>query len=56
MPCVVDEWKTLRRPTVAKSFLASMRDLDATLVGTTCNFVRCIKPNAGMVCGEYDNK
>lgn len=48
--------QSLVRPTVAKSFLASMRDLDKTLLETTCNFTRCIKPNAGMQCGVYDNK
>ncbi|CAM9301743.1 unnamed protein product, partial [Scytosiphon promiscuus] len=47
---------TLVKPTVAKSFLASMRDLNETLLGTTCNFARCIKPNAAMKCGVYDNK
>lgn len=47
---------SLMRPTVAKAFLASMRGLNATLLETTCNFVRCIKPNAQMECGVYDNK
>eukprot|EP00904_Undaria_pinnatifida_P007215 jgi/Undpi1/3623/HiC_scaffold_16.g06993.m1 len=47
--------KSLVRPTVAKSFLGSMQDLNATLLGTTCNFARCIKPNAAMKCGVYDN-
>ncbi|CAM9208802.1 unnamed protein product [Ascophyllum nodosum] len=47
--------KKLVRPTVAKTFLASMRDLNATLEQTTCNFVRCIKPNAAMQCGAFDN-
>lgn len=48
--------QALVRPTVAKSFLASMRELNTTLLETTCNFVRCIKPNAEMECGVYDNK
>eukprot|EP00752_Nemacystus_decipiens_P009298 g8309.t1 len=48
--------KSLVRPTVAKSFLASMRQLNTTLLETTCNFVRCIKPNAEMECGVYNNK
>eukprot|EP00903_Cladosiphon_okamuranus_P011080 g10459.t1 len=47
---------TLVKPTVAKAFLASMKDLNETLLGTTCNFARCIKPNAAMQCGVYDNK
>ncbi|CAM9886122.1 unnamed protein product, partial [Ectocarpus sp. 12 AP-2014] len=47
---------SLKKPTVAKSFLASMRNLNETLLGTTCNFARCIKPNAAMKCGVYDNK
>ncbi|CAM9951632.1 unnamed protein product, partial [Laminaria digitata] len=33
-----------------------MQDLNVTLLGTTCNFARCIKPNAAMECGVYDNK
>lgn len=44
------------RPTVAKSFLTSMRQLNATLEGTMCNFVRCIKPNAAMKYKLFDNK
>lgn len=44
------------KPTVARSFLASMRDLNETLLKTTCNFARCIKPNAAMQCGVYENK
>ncbi|CAM9627587.1 unnamed protein product, partial [Sphacelaria rigidula] len=48
--------KTSKKPTVAKAFLKSMQDLSETLLGTTCNFVRCIKPNAEMKCGVYDNK
>ncbi|CAM9665996.1 unnamed protein product [Ascophyllum nodosum] len=48
--------KGLVKPTIAKSFLASMRDLNETLVGTTCNFARCIKPNAAMECGVYTNR
>lgn len=32
------------------------QDLNETLLGTTCNFARCIKPNAAMQCGVYDNK
>lgn len=44
------------KPTVAKSFLASMQELNITLSGTTCNFVRCIKPNGEMQCGVYDNQ
>ncbi|CAM9166452.1 unnamed protein product [Ascophyllum nodosum] len=47
---------TLRRSTVAKAFLASMQDLNTTLLSTTCNFVRCIKPNAAMKCGDYNNR
>eukprot|EP00904_Undaria_pinnatifida_P007253 jgi/Undpi1/3658/HiC_scaffold_16.g07028.m1 len=47
---------TLMKPTVAKSFLESMKGLNATLLNTKCNFVRCIKPNAQMECGVYDNK
>ncbi|CAN0080309.1 unnamed protein product, partial [Hapterophycus canaliculatus] len=46
----------LVRPTVAKAFLASMRGLNATLLETTCNFVRCIKPNAEMEYGVFENK
>ena len=47
---------TLMKPTVAKAFLESMKGLNATLLNTKCNFVRCIKPNAQMECGVYDNK
>eukprot|EP00752_Nemacystus_decipiens_P008749 g7810.t1 len=48
--------KTLIKPTVAKAFLGSQQDLNATLLSTTCNFVRCIKPNAAMQCGAFDNR
>eukprot|EP00752_Nemacystus_decipiens_P009414 g8417.t1 len=48
--------KTLVKPTVAKAFLASMKDLNVTLLSTTCNFIRCIKPNAAMQCGVYNNR
>lgn len=48
--------QAIARPTVSKGFLASMRNLNNTLLGTTCNFVRCIKPNADMECGVYDNR
>ena len=52
----VDSLQTLVKPTVAKGFLGSMQDLNVTLLSTTCNFVRCIKPNAAMQCGLYDNR
>lgn len=48
--------QALVKPTVAKAFLGSMKDLNATLLATTCNFARCIKPNAQMQCGVYDNR
>ncbi|CAN0100971.1 unnamed protein product [Scytosiphon promiscuus] len=48
--------KTLVKPTVAKAFLASMQDLNATLLSTTCNFIRCIKPNAAMQCGVFNKR
>eukprot|EP00903_Cladosiphon_okamuranus_P006607 g6454.t1 len=48
--------KTLLKPTVAKAFLGSMQDLNVTLLSTTCNFIRCIKPNAAMQCGVYNNR
>ncbi|CAM9169756.1 unnamed protein product [Laminaria digitata] len=48
--------QTLVKPTVAKAFLGSMQDLNVTLLSTTCNFIRCIKPNAAMQCGLYDNR
>lgn len=48
--------QTLVKPTVAKAFLASMQDLNVTLLSTTCNFIRCIKPNAGMQCGVFNNR
>ncbi|CAN0287711.1 unnamed protein product, partial [Ectocarpus sp. 8 AP-2014] len=48
--------KTLVKPTVANAFLASMQDLNMTLLSTTCNFIRCIKPNAAMKCGVYNNR
>jgi ABC-type oligopeptide transport system ATPase subunit len=43
-----------RRATVAGGFMTSMVDLNKTLLATTCNFVRCIKPNAAMALGDYD--
>lgn len=48
--------QTLVKPTVAKAFLASMQDLNVTLLSTTCNFIRCIKPNAAMQCGVFSNR
>ncbi|CAM9932796.1 unnamed protein product [Scytosiphon promiscuus] len=48
--------KTLVKPTVAKAFLGSMQDLNVTLLSTTCNFARCIKPNGQMECGVFDNR
>ncbi|CAN0252584.1 unnamed protein product, partial [Ectocarpus fasciculatus] len=48
--------KSAVKPTVAKAFLASMQDLNTTLLSTTCNFIRCIKPNAAMKCGVYNNR
>ncbi|CAM9101018.1 unnamed protein product, partial [Hapterophycus canaliculatus] len=48
--------RALVKPTVAKAFLGSMQDLNVTLLSTTCNFVRCIKPNAAMKCGVFDNR
>lgn len=48
--------QSLVKPTVAKSFLASMTDLNHMLLGSTCNFVRCIKPNAAMQCGIFNNR
>lgn len=48
--------QSLVKHTVAKAFLKSMQELNVTLLGTTCNFVRCIKPNAQMQCGVYNNK
>ncbi|CAM9287341.1 unnamed protein product, partial [Sphacelaria rigidula] len=48
--------QALKKPTVAKAFMKSMQDLNETLLATTCNFVRCIKPNAAMKVGVYDNK
>lgn len=48
--------QTLVKPTVAKAFLSSMQNLNTTLRGTTCNFVRCIKPNAEMQCGVFDSR
>ena len=53
---VADALQTLVKPTVAKAFLGSMQDLNAPLLRTTCNFIRCIKPNAAMQCGVYDNR
>lgn len=48
--------QALLKPTVAKAFLGSQQDLNATLLSTTCNFARCIKPNAAMQCGVFDNR
>lgn len=51
-----DPWQSLVKPTVAKAFLKSMQDLNTTLLSTGCNFVRCIKPNAKMRPGVFDNR
>lgn len=52
----LDAMQSLVKPTVAKAFLKSMQDLNDTLLSTMCNFVRCIKPNAEMKCGVYNNR
>lgn len=46
----------LARRTVAGNFMASMKDLSATLAQTTCGFVRCVKPNAAMDFGMFDGQ
>eukprot|EP00903_Cladosiphon_okamuranus_P006316 g6191.t2 len=48
--------KALLKPTVAKAYLGSQQDLKATLLSTTCNFIRCIKPNAAMEYGVFDDR
>ncbi|CAM9488990.1 unnamed protein product, partial [Ectocarpus sp. 13 AM-2016] len=48
--------KSLVKSTVGKAYLASMQDLNRTLLSTTCNFIRCIKPNAAMQCGVFSNR
>ncbi|KAJ1426230.1 P-loop containing nucleoside triphosphate hydrolase protein [Ochromonadaceae sp. CCMP2298] len=45
----------MMRPTIAALFAQSMQDLNQTLLATECHFVRCIKPNAHMQAGEFDN-
>ncbi len=42
-----------RKATVARAFLKSMEGLNKTILSTTCNFVRCIKPNYAMTVGHF---
>jgi myosin heavy subunit len=44
------------KPTIVEVFSKSMDNLNALLQSTTCQFVRCIKPNEAMVPGEVDNR
>mmetsp|Transcript_9767 Transcript_9767/g.14692 ORF Transcript_9767/g.14692 Transcript_9767/m.14692 type:complete len:1438 (-) Transcript_9767:159-4472(-) len=48
--------KSSIKPTIAKGFMDSMSDLRNVLDGTTCSFVRCIKPNFEMKLGYFSNK
>lgn len=43
------------KATIASSFVQSMAGLNALLLSTQCSFIRCIKPNAQMKCGLFDN-
>ncbi len=43
-----------RKATVARAFIKSMEGLNETILSTTCNFVRCIKPNYAMTIGHFD--
>ncbi len=45
-----------RKATVARAFLKSMEGLNETILSTTCNFVRCIKPNYAMTVGHFDRQ
>lgn len=42
------------KPSVASTFLGSMKALKDVLGASTCSFIRCIKPNAAMVPDEFD--
>jgi len=42
--------------TVAGSFVKSMSELTKTLSSTKCSFIRCIKPNASMTPGKFENQ
>lgn len=43
------------KPTIVEIFSRSMDNLNTLLQSTTCQFVRCIKPNEAMVAGEFVN-
>lgn len=45
---------TFQKPTVAKGFMESMTGLSKMLDSTTCNFIRCLKPNAQMKKHVFD--
>lgn len=45
----------MMKPTIVAIFSKSMDDLNHLLLSTTCQFVRCIKPNEAMQPGEFDN-
>ncbi len=42
------------KSTVLSTFRASLKQLSATLLQTSARYVRCIKPNAKKVAGQYD--
>lgn len=44
----------ISRPTIASSFSRSMSELNQLLLSTTCQFIRCIKPNFEMVPKKFD--
>lgn len=47
---------TLNKPTISALFTKSMRELNTVLQSSSCQFVRCIKPNRFMAPNEFDNQ
>jgi hypothetical protein len=46
----------INKPTISALFTKSMRDLNYVLQSTSCQFVRCIKPNRSGIPGQFDNR
>eukprot|EP01038_Epipyxis_sp_PR26KG_P010564 gene10564-14190_t len=45
----------INKPTIVSIFSKSMDDLNHLLLSTSCQFIRCIKPNSQMIPDVFDN-
>jgi myosin heavy subunit len=53
-PTPVRRKSVMMKPTIVALFSKSMDDLNALLQSTSCQFIRCIKPNEAMKAGEFN--